>query len=73
MADHFGSDLDQLLTQCSEQPLPDRLWQSQSPQKITKVVSQSKELKSGLIIHKIGEDVSGHEGGREGPGDMRGT
>ena len=53
MADHLGSDLNQLLTQCSERPLLHRLGQYQSPQKITKVVTQSKELKSDLIIHKI--------------------
>ncbi len=53
MTDHFGSDLNQLLTERSERPFLHRPGQYQSPQKITKVVSQSKELKSDLIIHKI--------------------
>jgi len=53
MADHLGSYLNQLLTQRSQRPFPHRLWQYQTPQKITKIVSQSKKLKADLIIHKI--------------------
>ncbi len=53
MPHHLGSDLNQLLTQRSERPFLHRLGQYQTPQKITKVVSQSKELKADLIIYKI--------------------
>ena len=53
MADHLGSNFDQLFTQRSQRPLLHRLGQCQTPQEIAKVVSQSKELKADLIIHKI--------------------
>jgi len=53
MSDHLGSDLDELLLQRSERPFLHRLGQYQTPHKITKVVSQSEELKADLISHKI--------------------
>ena len=53
MPDDLGSDLDQLLTERSQRPFLHWLWQNQTPQKITKAVSQSKELKTDLIIREI--------------------
>ena len=43
MPDHLGSDLDQFLTQRSQRPLLHRLGQHQTPQEVTKVVSQGEQ------------------------------
>jgi len=53
MADHFGFDLGQLLTRCSQRPFLHRLRQCQTPQGIVEVAGQSEQLKTDLIIHKI--------------------
>jgi len=53
MPDHLGSYLDELVPECPKRPRLHRLGQCQTSQEIAEVVSQSKEMKTHLIIHKI--------------------
>jgi len=53
MADHLGSDLDELVSERSQGSLLHALGQCQTPQKIAQVVGQCEQLKTHLIVHEI--------------------
>ena len=53
MLDHFGPDLDQLLSEGRQCPVFDLAGQCQRAQKIPMIVRQSKQLQADFIIPEI--------------------
>ncbi len=52
MAHDLGVDLDQLLAECRQGPVLDRLRQSQGPQEVAEIVGQSMQLEANLVAPK---------------------
>ena len=49
MADDLGADLDQLLPQAGQRPVPDRLGRCQGAQEVADIVGEGVKLKAGSV------------------------
>ncbi len=53
MADHFRTDLHQLLPQRRERPVLDFLWQSMRPHEVGEIVGQGVKLEPNLVVAEL--------------------